>query len=68
MVVGVVDRVGRVRDCKRLGTRLAVNVVISATVHGKVRLLVNDGSRARISSSAKSSGVSLLGEVILAAY
>ena len=46
MVVGVINRLGRVARCERLRVRLAVDVVVGAAVGGEVGGL---GTRAGIS-------------------
>jgi hypothetical protein len=51
VVVGVINGLGGVRLGEGLGSRLAVDVVVSAAVDSEVRVLVDDGAGARVSAS-----------------
>lgn len=52
MAVSVLDSLVRLRDRKRLGTRLAIDDILSSAVDSEVGLFVHDGSGLRISAGA----------------
>ena len=51
VAIGVHDGLSRVGNSQALGTRLAIDVILSTPVDGKVGLLVNDGPGLGVGSS-----------------
>jgi hypothetical protein len=52
VAVSVHDGIVRVRDGQRFCGALAIDVILSASVHGEVRLFVDDGSSLGVRTSA----------------
>ena len=54
MAISVLDRLSRVTLRQRLGTRLAIDIILSTSIRRKVGRLMNEGSTLGISTGSRS--------------